>query len=166
MMNWEKWNDPYDVIDAAGAMPVGNNAGKVGPLKMCFFILTFDATAAGPAGATITGTTYDPTNHYTTDHRYSTVAGLNLKDLWGIKYIHQIEFSGLSSDPQAKNATASSNTGTVKPQFIENGQYIKLTNVGCGRTAGDPLVGQDETELDNTALSLNSLRFTGVLYGS
>lgn len=164
MMNWAKWNAPWDTIPLGAGfnVPGAGYFGGGGSIKACFFVLTFDSTAVNA----ITGTTYDPTNHYTTTIPLSNVAGKTLLDLWGIKTVHQIIWNNGSSDVQVQTAGgATFRTGEVKGRLVENGQYIELKIIGCGGTA-DPLTSQDEAEIDTTAGAMSALSFTGILFGS
>lgn len=148
MMNFAKLNAPDDV-------------GPYGPFKRCWFTLTFDATAAGPSGATITGTTYDPTNHYTTRLDFSNVVNKNLKDLWGITKVYEMVFIDGSSDAQVGGATVK---GHCRAEFIDNGNYVKLYSIGCSGSAGTT-TGRDEAEFGATASILTAVRLEGYLIG-
>ena len=148
-MVFAKWNAPWD------SMLVTDDKGN--SYKKVFFILTFNSTSVGG----ISGTTYDPTNHYTTSIPLgATVVGSTIFDLWGARKVHQIRFSNGSSDANIQNATANSNTGECKGEFVEGADYVKLKVVGNGGD-GTTTYPQDEAEIDTTAGNLSALRFTG-----
>lgn len=153
-MVWSKLNSPYDAIDL-GIAPDGRR------LKMCFFVLTFDATSVSG----VTGTTYDSTNHYTTTIPLSDVAGSNLYHLWGIRDVSRMVFSNGSSDAQITGAAANSNTGECKAEFVQSGRYIRLKVVGTGVDATNGYT-VTEAEVTTAAGNMSSLRFSGYLIGS
>lgn len=110
-----------------------------------------------------TGDTYDATNHSTTkpfNNGTATggetkgLAGKNPTDLWGFRFIDEILWEG------AGGSDSDIPTGSVKPVWVRNGQYIKLIPVGCTGT-GASLTAVAEAELTAVSGNLASL----VLYG-
>jgi hypothetical protein len=106
---------------------------------------------------------YVPTTHSTTKPfnngtavggETKPLAGKNPIDLWGIRYIDEILWEG------AGGSDADIPTGSVKPVWVRNGQYIKLIPVGNTGTGGT-LTAVAEVELTAVAGNLESL----VLYG-
>src|ERR1700675_4714371 len=99
---------------------------KIGEYIGAFVTLTFDATAVGPAGSTVVGTTYDPTNRYTTNPAWSTkdaviqagsaVTGTTLFDAVGINWIVQAICVEDSADAQA-TATTTTPSGVVRASW-------------------------------------------------
>ena len=153
-MVFSKLNAPYDLIELG-------KSDKGAGLKMCFFVLTFNATSVSG----ITGTTYDPTNHYTTLIPLARVAESDVYSLWGINKVWRMVFFNGSSDANVTGAAANSNTGECKAEYVESGNYIRLKVVGTGTTATDGYT-VSEAEITNAAGALSALRFTGYLIGS
>jgi len=159
MMNW---NSITSVINQQ------DNRMLLGDLRAAFVTLTFDTTAAGPAGATVAGQTYDPVNYFTTAPAWSDVAGKNLLDAAGFRNILQIVCFDMSSSATAQLAAATSFTGTVKIVWDEVKQAFKLFLVGNSSTSAgaDPTVRTDETELTATAATaMNGLAFRMLVIG-
>lgn len=109
------------------------------------------------------GDTYNASTHATTKPfnngtaaggETPGLAGKNPIDLWGIRRIDEIHFDG------AGGSDADVPTGTVRPEWVRNGQYIKLVPVGCTGT-GATLTAVAEAEMTAVAGNLESL----VLYG-
>lgn len=150
-----KLNSPFDSL-VLGQSPDGRR------LVMCFFVMTFNTTAVGGIG----GTTYDPSGHVTTNLQRAAVSGSDLFSLWGIRKVHRIVFSNGSSDAQVvAPSAATTNTGEVKAEYVESGNYIKLKTIGCGSDATLSYTVNEE-EIDGTAANMSALRFTGFLIGS
>lgn len=149
-----KLNSPWDSIELGRSMD-GHR------LKMCFFMITFNSTSVQG----VTGTTYDPTNHYTTHLKLAESAGKDLYSLWGLQQVHLMMFSNGSSDANITTAAANTNTGECKAEFVPSGNYIKLKVIGTGTDATKGYT-VDEAEIDTTAGSLSALRLVGFLIGS
>jgi hypothetical protein len=150
MMNWAAADSPVHVT-------------KMGEYFAAHLILTFDNTAAGPAGSTVLGQTYDPTNHYTTNPAFSDVAGKNLLDVCGFRYIVQVLDPDGSSSSTAKG-TAQAASGSVKAIWSSAINAFILAQEGNGGAA-DNLTKQNELELDTTAGALSPLSFSVVVIG-
>jgi hypothetical protein len=146
MMNWAATDSPIHTI-------------KMGEYKGAFVTLTFDATAVGG----VAGTTYDPTNFTTTSPYISDVAGKNLLDVAGFRYIVQAFDVGGSSSAAAKG-TAQSASGSVKALWSSTLNAFILAQEGNGG-ATDVLTKQNEIQLDTTATALAPLSFNLLVIG-
>ncbi|MBM3274115.1 MAG: hypothetical protein FJZ00_03110 [Candidatus Sericytochromatia bacterium] len=155
-MLFAKWNAPYDMIQL-GQSPEGAS------LKMCFFVITFDSTSVGG----VSGTTYDPTNHYTTNIPLARSAGKDVYSLWGINKVHRMVFNNGASDATIKGTTANTGTGEFKAEYVESGNYLRFKVIGTGTDTTNGYTVTEE-EVDSSAGNLNAsgLRLTGYLIGS
>lgn len=146
MMNWAATDSPVHTI-------------RIGEYRGAFVTLTFDATAVGG----VAGTTYDPANFTTTSPYLSDVAGKNLLDVAGFRYIVQaVEVNGSSS--AAAKGTAQAASGSVKAVWSSALNAFILAQEGNGGAA-DALTKQNELQLDTTAAALLPLSFNLLVIG-
>ena len=156
MMNWAR------TISNQGPFPLGRYFGA-------FLTLTFDATACGPAGSTIAGTTYDPTNLYTTSPHWSNVAGANLKDVCGFTDIAQIHCMEDSSSSTGKASAANTDSGVIRCSWDSVSRAIFLVMDGNATAdaalTADPATMRPEASMDTTAGALASVSFRFLVIG-
>lgn len=161
MMTWSR-------IDTnQGTFPVGDYQGIL-------LLLRFDSTVCGPSGSTVAGTTYDPTNHYTTSLEWNTkaailqaggtVTGTTLMDACGFRRIVQAINIGESSSATAKASAANTASGNVRCSWSASTGAFILTMNGNG-VATDPTAMKAEAELDTTAAALAPLQFIMLVIG-
>ncbi len=154
-MVFEKWNAPYDKID----LPNGR--------KMCFFVLTFDTTAVGG----VAGQDYNPPTYETTKLTSAQiVSGKTLRDLWDIRIVDEMIFSGHGSSDAGIEFSAGNPTGEVRPVFYYSisgtlYQMIFMSAVGVSAAAGTA-TARNEGDATVVADNLSAVRFTGFLIGS